>query len=211
MNLPAPYRPVYFDGPPSPFIVLEGVSGIGKSTLTQTLTRRLRATPLHTLPAPHTDWSPLVNQRLRALPQFAFYLSGLLHTADAVRVARMVGPVVADRYASSVIACHAAVHDVAVEEVAHLLKPFQPYLEPPTHTFYLHCSEATLRERLASKSDTKQDDRDLLSVPGRLTRLLANFQAVQAADPTAIALDTDGKSPADLADQITTHLETQGD
>ncbi len=211
MNLPAPYRPAYFDGPPNPFIVLEGVSGIGKSTLTQALAKRLRATSLHTLPAPHTDWSSLVNQRLRALPQFAFYLSGLLHAADAVRAARMVGPVVADRYASSVIACHAAVQEVAVEEVAHLLEPFQPYLETPTHTFYLGCSEAALRERLAGKRDTKQDDLDLFAVPGRLARLLANFQAVQAADPTAIALDTDGKSPADLADWITAHLEAQGD
>ncbi|MEV6005815.1 AAA family ATPase [Streptomyces sp. NPDC051976] len=210
MKLPAPYRPVYFDGPPSPFIVLEGVSGIGKSTLAQILARRLRATTLHTLPAPHTDWSSLVNQRLRALPQFAFYLSGLLHAADAVRVARMVGPVVADRYASSVVACHAAVHDVPVEEVARLLEPFQPYLEAPTHTFYLDCSEATLRERLAGKRDTKQDDLDLFAVPGRLARLLVNFQAVQQTDPTGIALDTDGKSAADLAGQITAHLEADG-
>ncbi|WP_329137338.1 AAA family ATPase [Streptomyces sp. NBC_01476] len=210
MSLPAPYRPVQFDGPPHPFIVLEGVSGIGKSTLVRALDKRLHGTSLHTLTAPHTDWSPTVNQRLRALPQFGFYLSGLLHTADSVRVARTVGPVVADRYASSVIACHAAVHEVAVEEVTQLLEPFRPYLETPTRTFYLTCSEAALRQRLAVKSDTKQDDLDLFAVPGRLVRLLANFQAVQASDPTAITLDTSDESPADLADRIIAHLEVQG-
>jgi dTMP kinase len=202
---------VSFDGPPHPFIVLEGVSGIGKSTLTQALTKRLRATSLHTLPAPHTDWSTVVNQRLRGLPQFAFYLSGLLHAADSVRAARTVGPVVADRYASSVIACHAAVHEVAVEEVAQLIEPFWPYLDTPTFTFYLDCSEAALRERLAIKSDAKQDDLDLFAVPGRLARLLVNFRAVQVADPTAIAVDTDNKSPADLADWIAAQVEAQGD
>jgi len=211
VSLPTPYRPACFDAPPYPFIVLEGVSGTGKSTLAKALAERLRATSLHTLPAPHTDWSPLVNRQLRALPQFAFYLSGLLHAADAVRVARQVGPVVADRYASSVVACHAAVHGVAVEEVAHLIQPFRPYLETPTRTFYLGCSEAALRERLAGKRDAKQDDLDLLAVPGRLARLLADFQAVRATDPTAVALDTDGRPPADLAAWILAHVEARGD
>jgi dTMP kinase len=210
VSLPTPYRPLYLDGPQHPFIVLEGVSGIGKSTLTRALAERLGATSLHTLPTPHTDWSALINTRLRALPQFAFYLSGLLHAADAIRLARAVGPVVADRYASSVVACHAAVHEVAVEEVADLLRPFRPYLETPTRTFYLGCSEAAPRERLAAKHDAKQDDFDLFAVPGRLARLLANFRTVRAADSTAVALDTDGKSPDDLAGWIIADLEAHG-
>jgi dTMP kinase len=187
VSLPRPYRPLRFDGPHHPFIVLEGVSGIGKSTLAWALADRLGATSLHTLPTPHAGWSTLINERLRALPQFAFYLSGLLHAADSIRLARATGPVVADRYASSVVACHAAVHEVAVEEAARLLEPFRPYLETPTRTYYLGCSE-----------------------PGRLARLLANFRTVQAADPTAVALDTDGKSPDDLADWIIADLEAQG-
>jgi thymidylate kinase len=210
VSLPTPYRPLYFDGSQHPFIVLEGVSGIGKSTLARALAERLGATSLHTLPTPHTDWSAVVNKGLRALPQLAYYLSGLLHAADSIRLARAVGPVVADRYASSVVACHAAVHKIAVEEIAHLLEPFRHYLETPTRTFYLSCSEAALRERLAVKRDAKQDDLDLFAVPGRLARLLTNFQAVQAADSTAVALDTDGMSPDDLADWIIADLETQG-
>lgn len=210
MSPPTPYRPQYLVGPQHAFIVLEGVSGIGKSTLAWALADRLGATTLHTLPTPHAGWSALINERLGALPQFAFYLSGLLHAADSIRHARAVGPVVADRYASSVVACHAAVHEVTVEEVADLLEPFRFYLETPTRTFYLGCSEAALRERLAVKRDAKQDDLNLFAVPGRLTRLLANFRVVQAADATAVALDTDGKSPDDLADWIIADLEAQG-
>lgn len=210
MSLQLPYRPLGFDGPPPyAFIVLEGVSGIGKSTLARALTKRLGGTSLHTLPPPHTAWSAEVNERLRALPQFAFYVSGLLHASDYVRTARTTRPVVADRFASSVVACHAAAHDVPVAGVTRLLEPFRTYLESPAKTFYLRCSEDVLRERMAAKRDTKQDDVDLFAVPGRLARLLANFQEVQAADSTAIALDTDGKSPDDLADWITAHLEAQ--
>ncbi|MEU4498717.1 thymidylate kinase [Streptomyces sp. NBC_00210] len=210
MSLLHSYLPIDFDGPHNPFVVLEGVSGIGKSTLAATLAKRLQATKLHTLPMPHSRWSSSVNKRLRPLPQFAFYLSGVLHAADCIRQSRMIGPVVADRYISSVIACHGAVHGVQTEAVTELLDPFRPYLEIPTHTFYLRCSESVLGERMASKPDMKQDDTDLFSVPGRLAQLLANFEAVAAADSTAVVVETDDKTPDDLADGIIAHLEGQG-
>jgi dTMP kinase len=197
---------MYFNGDRFPLIVLEGVSGIGKSTLAKNLAGRLQGTSIHTLPLPHSHWSSQVNTELRPLPQLAFYLSGLLHGSDSIRRTRQVSPVIADRYVSSVIACHAAVHNVDVETVNGLLAPFRPYLEVPTHTFYLRCSESALRERIASKQDVTDDDTALLRVPGRLARLLDNFQAVANADPTSVLLDTDGKASDDLADRIIDHL-----
>ncbi|MFD8967208.1 hypothetical protein ACFV0C_19815 [Streptomyces sp. NPDC059568] len=122
----------------------------------------------------------------------------------------MIGPVVADRYVSSVIACHAAVHGVAVETVTRLLEPYRPYLVEPTHTFYLRCAESVLRERMARKHDLKQDDMELFTVPGRLAGLLANFEAVSAADPTAVVIDTDDRTPEELADCVIARLESGG-
>ncbi|WP_328771739.1 dTMP kinase [Streptomyces sp. NBC_00286] len=206
MKLPLPYQPASFDEPGLPLIVLEGVSGIGKSTLAKVLAERLNGACTHTLPVPHSDWSQPVNTQLRALPQFAFYLSGVLHCSDSIRRTRQITPVIADRYVSSVIACHAAVHGVNVETVNKLLAPFRPYLDAPTHTFYLRCSESSLRQRLASKRDLKDDDIALLRTPGRLAHLLDNFEAVASTDPTAVLLDTNGKSPDDLADWIIDHL-----
>ncbi|MFD8378944.1 thymidylate kinase [Streptomyces sp. NPDC059679] len=209
MSLPRAYLPIEVEGPRGSLVVLEGVSGIGKSTLAEALTQRLRATGLHTLPLPHSGWSSAVNSRLRSLPQFAFYLSGVLHASDSIRLGRSLGPVVADRYVSSVIACHAAVHEVEVEAVTELLAPFRPYLEIPTHTFYLHCSESALRQRMEGKQDMKRDDTDLVAVPGRLARLLANFEKVAASDSSAVLVDTDNRTPDDLADWISAHLEAQ--
>ncbi|MFD6321987.1 dTMP kinase [Streptomyces sp. NPDC058442] len=206
-RLPPPYQPLFFESRPQPVIVLEGVSGIGKSTLADLLARRLKASSFHTLPKPHTGWSPTINAHLRSLPQLAFYLSGVLHASDRVRHARTLGPVVADRYVSSVIACHAAVHHVPVDTVANLLEPFRPYLVTPTLTVYLRCSEESLRERMAAKQDVKSDDTDLFEVPGRLSRLLANFAHVAERDKTAVWLDTDCKTPEELADRVLADLE----
>ncbi len=205
-SIGTPYLPTQNDGN-GPFIVLEGVSGIGKTTLAAVLRDRLSATTLHTLPAPHNGWSVTVNAVLCPLPQFAFYLSGLLHASDLIRQARTLGPVIADRYVSSVTACHAAVHQVPIEAVVERLLPFREYLVKPTRTFYLTCTEQRLRERLTTKQDIKTDDHELLSVPGRLTSLLANFERVAAQDTSAVCLDTSEATPEDLVDIILSHLE----
>ncbi|MFJ7306025.1 thymidylate kinase [Streptomyces sp. NPDC099088] len=206
-SFPPPYQPYYYENAPNPVVVLEGVSGIGKSTLAEILAVRLSATRLHTLPDPHTGLSSTVNRRLRPLPQLGFYLSGLLHASDRIREAQAHGPVVADRYMSSVIACHAAAHRVPVDVVNAFLKPFQSYLAPATRTYYLRCSEEVLRARMTTKSDLKSDDTDLLTIPDRLPRLVDNFTQVAEDDDTAVWLDTDDKTPQELADWVLTDLE----
>ncbi|WP_075733373.1 dTMP kinase [Streptomyces acidiscabies] len=189
-----------------PLIVLEGVSGCGKSTLTKILAERLSAGSLHTVPDPYMDWAPTMNRTTTALPQFAFYLSGVLHASDVIRRLLPRGPVVSDRYTSSVIAYHSAVHELDMAQVQELIAPFGPYLLHPDRTFYLRVDDAALRERMASKADYNQDDHDMLHVPGRLERLRDNFDAVAAMDPSAIVVDTGALTPEDLADLVISHL-----
>lgn len=200
------YDPANPDRRTGPFVILEGISGIGKSTLAAVLHQAIGGLQLHTVPPPLQGWCPQINAQLRALPQFGFYLSGLLHASDIIRAALPHGPVIADRYVSSVHAYHAAVHRLDLDQVDHLLEPFRPYLLAPDLTVYLHCTEATLRERMNAKTDLNEDDAQMLNVPGRLARLLKNFDVMAAADPTAIHLHTDHQTPAELAHRILSAL-----
>ncbi|MFF8193690.1 thymidylate kinase [Streptomyces bobili] len=201
----------YTPGPTAPrtgpLIILEGISGIGKSTLALLLAERLASSSLHTVPEPFIPWAPVINEQIAALPQFAFYLSGVLHATDLIRGYLTRGPVVADRYISSVIAYHSAVHELDMNQVRGLLDPFNPYLVHPDHTFYLRCNDTTLRARMAAKKDRNKDDRDMMNVPGRLDRLRRNFDAVAAHDPTAVIVDTDDRKPEELADLIINHIQ----
>ncbi|MFE2555555.1 dTMP kinase [Streptomyces sp. NPDC059352] len=205
-HLHGAYAPVPGTPRKGPLIVLEGISGIGKSTLARILADRLEAPSLHTVPEPFIPWAPIVNEQIAALPQFAFYLSGVLHSTDLIRGHLARRPVVADRYISSVIAYHSAVHELDMNQVRGLLGPFQPYLVHPDHTFYLRCNDTTLHARMAVKKDRNKDDRDMLNVPGRLDRLRRNFDAVAAQDPTAVIVDTDDRAPEELADLIISHV-----
>lgn len=204
--LPAPYRPTdLVQG--GPLIVIEGISGSGKSTLVRLLREKLTATEVHTLPEPHRQLSPLVNAQTRALPQLAFYLSGLLHASDVIRAGLERGPVIADRYLTSVLANHAAVNDVPLADVIAFVTPFRPYLVQPQRTVYLKVSPSVLRARLTGKPDYTASDHDVLHVPGQLERILAHYDALAAEDPTAVVLDADQPTPDQLAATILALLE----
>ncbi|MFE3861080.1 thymidylate kinase [Streptomyces goshikiensis] len=190
-----------------PFIVLEGVSGVGKSTLSRLLAHRMGGWAVHTPPDPHSPLLPTMTERLRPLPQLAFLLSGLMHASDAIREQLTERPVIADRYLSSVIACHSAITGTSVHQISEIAEPFRPYLAVPDATFYLTGSDQSLRQRMGTKDDTKQDDKELFGVPGRLALLRDNFAAAETGDPSAVRLDTDRRTPDDLAELIAEHLK----
>lgn len=184
------------------FIVLEGISGSGKSTLAALLAERLGGRHFHTVPAPVSDLQPYINATARPLPQLAFYLAGALHASDLVRDALQHGHAVADRYVNSVIANHAAVHQLENDTVAAAIAPFTGYLATPDITVYLHTSPAELARRMSAKPDQTRSDRDLLTDSELLRRLQDRYDEIASTDPTARHLQTTRRPPGDLADRI---------
>jgi dTMP kinase len=198
---PAAYQPETADHA-GRYVVIEGISGSGKSTITALLARRLGCIHFHTVPAPVSDLQPYINSRARAFPQLAFYLAGALHASDLARRALQTGHAVADRYINSVIANHAAVHGLDNDTVAATIAPFTGYLAVPDLTVYLHTYPGELTRRMRAKPDLTQSDEDLLTDYELLERLQNHYDQIAAADPTAYHLDTDDRSPGELASHI---------
>jgi len=126
-----------------------------------------------------------------------------VHASDLARDALQAGHVIADRYVNSVIANHAAVHDLDNDAVTTAIAPFTRYLTAPDLTVYLHTSPAELARRMRAKPDQTRSDRDLLTDPELLRRLQDRYDQVAASDPTARHLQTSGRTPADLAELVT--------
>jgi dTMP kinase len=110
--------------------------------------------------------------------------------------------VVADRYVNSVIANHAAVHDLDNDTVTMAITPFTRYLTIPDVTVYLHASTAELARRMRAKHDQTRIDRDLLADPDLLQRLQDRYDQIAASDPTARHLQTTGRTPGELASLV---------
>jgi thymidylate kinase len=188
------------------FIVLEGISDSGKSTLARLLAHELGGRHFHTVPAPVSDLQPYINANARPFAQLAFYLAGVLHASDLARDALQHGHAIADRYLNSVIANHAAVHDLPNDTVAAVIAPFTSYLAVPDLTVYLHTSPRELTRRMKGKTDQTRSDQDLLADPALLQRLQDHYDQIAATDPAARHLDTTGRSPDELAGLIAAML-----
>jgi len=188
------------------FIVLEGISGSGKSALAALLAGRLHGRHFHTAPVPVSDLQPYINASARPLPQLVFYLVGVLHASDLARDALRSGHVIADRYLNSVIANHGAVHGLDNGTVATTIAPFTSYLAAPDLTVYLHTSPDELARRMHAKPGQTRSDRDILADPALLQRIQDRYDQIAAADPTARHLHTTGRTTAELAERITAML-----
>lgn len=206
---PAGLPPTYLP-PTSPvtarFLAVEGVSGAGKTTVVRLLAEKLGASSLHVVPPPFS-LTKVVNADLAALPQLAYYLSGLMHAGDLVRETIATTPMITGRYAVSVIANHAAVHRITLAAVLGFAEPLLAYLPAPTVTVYLRTSVPTVRRRMQSKSDVTESDRQLLSVPGLLEQVLVHYDTLIAGEPTGLWVETDEMSPEEIVSYVLHFIE----
>ncbi|MFJ3229046.1 hypothetical protein ACIPJS_37640 [Streptomyces sp. NPDC086783] len=200
-QLPPAYRPIQGTSAPHPVAVVEGIPGTEKSALTRILAARLNASHLRTPPDPHTQWTPVTNVYLGPLPQLAFDLSALLHTSDLIRRVQPHGPVVVDQYLSFLIAHHATTHQVPLNTVASIVNPLRPYIAPPTRTYYLKPPPKTHRQ---PTDTTPTDSKDTSATP---PQFLTHLTDIAKGDETAVWLDTDNKTPDEIADWILTDLQ----
>jgi dTMP kinase len=205
---PHPYLPADA-GKQGLVIVLEGVAGAGKSTIAAHLSERLARPVLHTAPAPLTAMQAHVNTHCLPLPHLLFYLAGALHVSDAARSALGTGHVLIDRYVSSLVANHCAVHDTDPACAEQIIEPFRHYLVRPDLTIYLQADPADITARTTARHEADPAARRPMTDPVLIAKVQQRFEETASRDPTAVHLDTRGAAPRDLADRLIAQIQTR--
>ena len=182
---------------PAPIVVVEGLDGVGKTTLSTSLARALGARWL-TTPGVHLR-DPEVRRRFEAafaaspLGRAVAYGATCIDAgAEARDIAARGRPVVIDRYWLST----RVYADPAIQAA---LDPLEPFVVPPTLTLFVTAPEAVRRSRLSGRGALTAADLDTL-VGARSRELVHSYRALRH-NPAAgafIEVDASGAPEAVL-------------
>jgi thymidylate kinase len=138
---------------PNNFLVIEGCNGVGKSTITEYLSARVRASTFH-YPAEFVSFRRDVrlDESLAPLPRLAYYLAATLHLSDLVRTQLTQSHVICDRYLASPLSLMIAEAAIEETEARRLTQPFESYLCLPDLTLLVTAEHGEASARISNRS-----------------------------------------------------------
>ena len=129
------------------FICVEGIDGVGKSTVARKLATALGGIYYKTPPAPFDSIRAEIDRRSDAAARLYFYVSAVFFASLEIGELRARQPVVCDRYIFSTLAYHIAMD----ESFRNFVIP--PTLMMPDETFLLVADEAERLRRLLERGE----------------------------------------------------------
>lgn len=137
---------------PNKFLVIEGCNGVGKSTITEYLSARVRASSFHYPPEFVTFRRDVHLDELAPRPRLVYYLAATLHLSDLVRAQLAQSHVICDRYLASPISLMIAESAIKETDARDLTEPFLSYLCMPDLTLLLTAEHAAVSVRINNRS-----------------------------------------------------------
>jgi len=170
-----------------PFVVLEGLSGTGKSTCGRIVAARLAAVLLDA-PLPPLD---AVRPAMDGMPlsvRYLFYLTAVAHVSEVVKTQLARTAVVCDRYVLTTQCFHQAAG-------LRVLDSSSLGLLEPDLTVLITCEDNVRRRRLLARGMTVSDLRE--QTPGLEAAFLNAYRAEGLPE-----VDTTGRTAEEAAEQV---------
>ncbi|MEU0546739.1 hypothetical protein [Micromonospora sp. NPDC005979] len=171
-------------------LAVEGLDGVGKTTVCRLLAARLDAAYIGLPPPELLLRTSTLFRRHDSLARYLYYLSAVAATDAATQPDVLV---IADRYVASAHALHLHV----AGEAAQILRDLP--LPAPTLTFYLTADERSRRARLSSRSAPLDPFEQALNESESFRTAVA--QRLQSG-PNTHVIDTTGQTADDVADAV---------
>jgi len=172
------------------FIVIEGLSGSGKTTIGQLVAEKIGA-EFYKSPGPlFNSIRDKVDEGADLTSRFFFYLAGTIQTSKEISLILKTKPVVCDRYLLTTLCYHRAI-GVTIDIPDSLFEP----LVKPSYTFLVTCEEKKRLIRLYSRGLSYNDKQERkLQVE---QRFLAEYRKYQL-----IEVDNSSDNPTVAAEKI---------
>lgn len=128
------------------FIVLEGLSGSGKTTIGRIVAEKIKAEFYQTPPSLFSSIRDAIDKKADRLSRFLFYLAGVMQASSEISAILERKPVVCDRYFLTTLCFHRAIG---------LLVDIPDYvfnlLSKPDFTFLITCKGEVRKRRLLQR------------------------------------------------------------
>lgn len=167
------------------FVVIEGLSGSGKSTVAQILTEKLDGIYLKPPEAPFNAIRGDVDQTCDAQTRFLFYLTGLSHVSHQIKELKKTRAVVLDKYIdTTVLFPKSKGYDFEI--------PLNITLEKPDYIFYLEIIDNIRLERLKKRDEAWAKNRspEMLIREQKIKQLFQEKKYIHFIDNSKTLSDT---------------------
>jgi dTMP kinase len=167
-----------------PFICVEGLDGVGKTTVARSVAERIGGLYYKTPPPPYDSIRQTIDLYADVSTRFHFYLSAVGFASQQIRRVLATRPVVCDRYIYSTIAYHAA-----MDETLRSMADVDDYLRPDC-AILLAADEYERIRRVSSRPRSAHDG-DLETNSGFLLAVYREFITfhLEVVDTTGMAID----------------------
>lgn len=172
-----------------PFVVLEGLSGTGKTTIARELARLLRGTYVHTPMGSYHRIRVDIDARATPAERYCFYVAALAGAGGEIAKLRETGPVVCDRWVATTQSWHALLGVPVLRDLTFLGLP------EPDLIVHVACAESERQARLDRRGRDTNDLTEQRS--GFEPDLLLRYRG--CAD---VEIDSTRTSPRTLAEAI---------